>query len=53
MSSIVALSCEEGVVVSTDTIAFKLPVGEPKYTRMRSATHKLFQLSENVIAGES
>jgi hypothetical protein len=32
-------------------VAFKLPVGgEKKYGRVRGSTHKLFQLSDNVIA---
>lgn len=51
MSSIVALSCDLGIVLSTDTIAYKLPIGEPKYSLIQTATHKLYQLSENVLAG--
>ena len=51
MSSIVALNCEEGIIVATDTIAFKQPISDQKYSRIQTTTHKLFQLSENVIAG--
>jgi hypothetical protein len=52
MSSCVIVSCSQGFVISTDTIAFKQPVGEqgPKYGRVKGSTHKLFQLTEDVIA---
>jgi hypothetical protein len=51
MSSVVAVSCDQGFVISTDTVAFKLPVGDArKYGRVRASTHKLFQLSDDVLA---
>jgi hypothetical protein len=51
MSSFVAVSCDQGFVISADSIAFKQPVGEKKYGRVRAFTRKLFQLSDDVIAG--
>src|SRR5262249_38057801 len=50
MSSVVAVSCDQGFVISTDTVAFKQPVGEKKYGRVRGSTRKLFQLSDDVLA---
>jgi hypothetical protein len=52
MSSAVVVSCSQGFVVSTDSIAFKLPVGEkgPKLGRLKGSTRKLFQLSDDVLA---
>ena len=40
MSSFVAVSCDQGFVVSADSIAFKQPVGEKKYGRVRAFTRK-------------
>lgn len=51
MSSVVIAHCDQGFVISTDTVAFKQPIGGPeKYGRIRGSTHKLFQLSDNVLA---
>jgi hypothetical protein len=50
MSSVVVTSCDQGFIVSTDTVAFKQPAGEKKYGRVRGSTHKLFQLSDDVLA---
>jgi hypothetical protein len=50
MSSVVVAECDQGFVISTDTVAFKLPVGGEKYGRVRVSTHKLFQLSDDVLA---
>src|SRR5262249_22959757 len=50
MSSVVVTSCDQGFIVSTDTVAFKQPVGEKKYGRVRGSTHELFQLSDDVLA---
>src|SRR5687767_12444081 len=50
MSSVVVVSCDQGFVISADTIAFKHPVSEEKYGRVRGHTRKLFQLSDDVLA---
>jgi hypothetical protein len=51
MSSAVVVSCSQGFVVSTDSIAFKLPVAGdgPKLGRVKGSTRKLFQLSDDVL----
>jgi hypothetical protein len=51
MSSFVAVSCDQGFVVSADSVAFKHPVGEKKFGRVKGFTRKLFQLSDDVLAG--
>jgi hypothetical protein len=52
MSSCVVVSCSQGFVISTDTIAFKQPIADqgPKFGRVKGTTHKLFQLTEDVLA---
>jgi hypothetical protein len=52
MSSAVVVSCSQGFVVSTDSIAFKQPAGGdgPKFGRVKGSTRKLFQLSDDVLA---
>jgi hypothetical protein len=52
MSSCVVVSCTQGFVISTDSIAFKQPVPPPgpKYGKVKGHTRKLFQLSADVLA---
>jgi hypothetical protein len=52
MSSAVVVSCSQGFVISTDSVAFKQPVsGEgPKLGRIKGTTRKLFQLTDHVLA---
>ena len=49
MSSVVAVSCDQGFVISSDTVAFK-PPAEKKYGRVRGSTRKLFQLTDDILA---
>jgi hypothetical protein len=54
MSSCVVVSCTQGFVISTDTIAFKVVKDERGKTvgNLKAATRKLFQLSDDlVVAG--
>ena len=50
MSSVVVVQCTQGFVVSTDTVAFKTPVADKRFAKVRASTHKLFQISDDVIA---
>ena len=50
MSSAVVVQCTQGFVISTDTVAFKTPVADKRFAKIRASTHKLFQISDDVIA---
>lgn len=51
MSSAVVVGVTQGFVVSTDTIAFKQPLSQPgaRYGRVQGTTHKMFQISDDVL----
>lgn len=51
MSSFVAVRCDQGFILSADSVAFKHPIGEKKFGRVKAFTRKLFQLSDDVLAG--
>src|SRR5262245_13966770 len=53
MSSCVAVNCTQGFVLSTDSIAFQQPQADAaeQFGRIRGTTRKLFQITDDVIAG--